>query len=145
MPLPAKGLFDFWNAAKVEKKYLLEDLPEAASKQAKAWFPGQKGWDSQQDAARHALWNAAMTAEYGRVPAGIMATAWEIPGILSGDPGSNMDLYNNATGRRIASEMANWDDILNAIRAEAELAERKDVGMFDTGPGLVIPESYKYQ
>ncbi len=144
--LPGKGLFDLWEGAKGHFTNLTDTIPSASSVQADVWFRDQKGSGTQQDAARHALWNAAMTAQYGAPIAEAISTAYELPGLigLSGG-GAEMDLYNNATGRRIASQMDNWKDVLNAIRTEAELAEKKKAGLFETGPGLIYyPDQYPY-
>ena len=138
----------FANMASAEKQNLMQDIPKAASQQAANWFPDQtKGWDNQKDAARHALWSANLATQYGKLPARAMTTAWELPGILMGDPSTKMDLYNNATGIEMSDQFANWQELMNAIQTEAELAEAKQVGLFDTGPGLItIPESkYGYK
>lgn len=132
-------------AFNAERQNLMEDIPTAASQQAADWFPNAStGIDNQKDAARHALWSATLAAQYGKLPARVMTTAHEFPGILFGDPASNMDLYNNATGIEMSDQFANWKELLDAIRTEAELANPKQVGLFDTGPGLVTLPKDKF-
>lgn len=139
MPIPF-GLF-----SDIEKHYknITDDIPTAASLQSGKWFPNQVHSGTQRDAARHALWQAAMTAQYGETPAAVLGSLWELPEMLGDSDYVAMDLYNNATGRRLAGEMDSWQGIMNAIRMDAEFAEpRKNMGLFDTGPGLVRLKKY---
>ncbi|WP_420179174.1 WXG100 family type VII secretion target [Paenarthrobacter sp. TA1.8] len=64
-------------------------------------FPSEDRNDDQNDAFRHAYWNALMVKEYGADWAEDYATAHEqLPGNPA--PREAMDLYNNEVGRNVA-------------------------------------------
>lgn len=145
MPVPFNLYEQLKNLTSKEYTKLFEEIPKEVSQQAANWFPNQeKGWDNQKDAARHALWAATLADRYGKLPAKAMTTAWEVPGLLMGDPGSAMDLYNNASGIEMSDQFANWRELMDAIRTEAELAESKRVDPFTTGQGLITVPRGKY-
>lgn len=78
-----------------------KDIHDDAFEQADARFESADRNDDQNDAFRHAYWNALMVKEYGAEWAEDYATAHEQ---LPGNPGPReaMDLYNNEVGRNIA-------------------------------------------
>ncbi|MCA4133144.1 WXG100 family type VII secretion target [Arthrobacter sp. M4] len=80
-----------------------KDIHDDAFEAADQRFPSPDQNDDQNDAFRHAYWNALMVREYGADWAEDYATAHEQ---LPGNPGPReaMDLYNNEVGRKIAIE-----------------------------------------
>lgn len=146
----ATNLFGFFQDLIDEYDYVMEDMPRAASQTAANWFPHQKkGYDNQKDAARHALWSAQLAARYGQLPAQMMTTAWEVPGLFPASGSTLMDLHNNAVGRQVVEESEDWDEVLRKIQRMAVTARPEmPVGLFDQGPeGRLItidPGLYKY-
>ncbi|MBT2586833.1 WXG100 family type VII secretion target [Arthrobacter sp. ISL-95] len=96
-------------------------------------FPSEDRNDDQNDAFRHAYWNALMVKEFGADWAEDYATAHEqLPGNPA--PREAMDLYNNEVGRNVA--------IANPDASAEELADliEEAVNSGDTvvvGPDLV--------
>ena len=81
--------------------------------------PVAGGEDGHNDAFRHALWNARMTASFGEDFAASFATAHEG---FPGNPADReaMDLYNNELGRRIAVDNPGASDAeLSSLVADA--------------------------
>lgn len=110
-----------------------KDIHDDAFEQADARFDSADRNDDQNDAFRHAYWNALMVKEYGAEWAEDYATAHEQ---LPGNPGPReaMDLYNNEVGRNIA--------VANPDASAEELADliEKAVKNGDTvvvGPDLL--------
>jgi hypothetical protein len=91
-----------------------KDIHDDAFDSADQRFPSEDKNDDQNDAFRHAYWNALMVKEYGAEWAEDYATAHEQ---LAGNPGPReaMDLYNNEVGRNIAAA--------NPDASAAELAD----------------------
>lgn len=78
-----------------------KDIHDDAFSAADQRFPSPDQNDDQNDAFRHAYWNALMVKEYGADWAADYATAHEqLPGNPA--PREAMDLYNNEVGRNIA-------------------------------------------
>ena len=103
----ASSLFNCWKT---------KDIAEYAKARAAINFP-DGGWLGRQDAFRHAYWNAVMRAEISLTWATNWANAHESETPASND--KQMDLSNNATGRRLpgssrsALETATRNAVLN--------------------------------
>lgn len=98
-----------------------KDIHDDAFESADERFPSPDQNDDQNDAFRHAYWNALMVKEYGAEWAEDYATAHEQ---LPGNPGPReaMDLYNNEVGRNIA--VANPDASAEELATLIEQAVR---------------------
>ncbi|MCT9870914.1 DUF6973 domain-containing protein [Paenarthrobacter aurescens] len=78
-----------------------KDIHDDAFSSADERFPSADRNDDQNDAFRHAYWNALMVKEFGADWAEDYATAHEqLPGNPA--PREAMDLYNNEVGRNVA-------------------------------------------
>ncbi|MDR2192381.1 MAG: hypothetical protein LBO62_05855 [Endomicrobium sp.] len=78
-----------------------------------AWFHtktrfGKNSEDSENDAFRHALWNALMTRDIGTQKAEEFSENHELPSTQ--DKGRKMDLHNNRVGREIAERLLKSGD-----------------------------------
>lgn len=98
-----------------------KDIHDDAFNAADERFPSPDQNDDQNDAFRHAYWNALMVKEYGAEWAEDYATAHEqLPGNPA--PREAMDLYNNEVGRNIA--VANPDASAEELAGLIEQAVR---------------------
>jgi hypothetical protein len=98
-----------------------KDIHDDAFNAADERFPSPDQNDDQNDAFRHAYWNALMVKEYGAEWAEDYATAHEqLPGNPA--PREAMDLYNNEVGRKIA--VANPDASTEELAGLIEQAVR---------------------
>jgi hypothetical protein len=98
-----------------------KDIHDDAFNAADERFPSPDRNDDQNDAFRHAYWNALMVKEYGAEWAEDYATAHEqLPGNPA--PREAMDLYNNEVGRNIA--VANPDASAEELAGLIEQAVR---------------------
>lgn len=106
-----------------------KDIHDDAFEEADARFESADRNDDQNDAFRHAYWNALMVKEYGAEWAEDYATAHEQ---LPGNPGPReaMDLYNNEVGRNIAvaNPDASAEELANLIEAAVKNGDTVVVG-----------------
>lgn len=106
-----------------------KDIHDDAFEQADARFESADRNDDQNDAFRHAYWNALMVKEYGAEWAEDYATAHEQ---LPGNPGPReaMDLYNNEVGRDIAvaNPDASAEELADLIEAAVKNGDTVVVG-----------------
>ncbi|PRB42081.1 hypothetical protein CQ020_12960 [Arthrobacter sp. MYb23] len=92
-------------------------------------FPSEDRNDDQNDAFRHAYWNALMVKEFGADWAEDYATAHEqLPGNPA--PREAMDLYNNEVGRNvaIANPDASAEELANLIEEAVNNGDTVVVG-----------------
>lgn len=106
-----------------------KDIHDDAFEQADTRFESADRNDDQNDAFRHAYWNALMVKEYGAEWAEDYATAHEQ---LPGNPGPReaMDLYNNEVGRDIAvaNPDASAEELADLIEAAVKNGDTVVVG-----------------
>ncbi|MEJ9078414.1 hypothetical protein WKY82_08330 [Gordonia malaquae] len=90
-----------WNPYDCKRSFSAGDKEMAESESIK-YFPLDRysSGDSQQDAARHCIWQGLMTESSNADFAEKMANAHEIDK-PSGEAAGTMDMYNNVTGRAI--------------------------------------------
>lgn len=104
-------------------------IHDDAFEEADARFESADRNDDQNDAFRHAYWNALMVKEYGADWAEDYATAHEQ---LPGNPGPReaMDLYNNEVGRKIAvaNPDASAEELANLVEAAVKSGDTVVVG-----------------
>lgn len=112
------GVIGWWLATGgMDKVESMRDIKREADPAGREAYPNQ-GLDQQEDAFRHAYWNALMTQEHSAEDARMLSNAHEMhedPTPLD-DKRESMDLYNNEVGRRIAEE-----------HPDADRAELKDL------------------
>ena len=114
-----------------------------AIEEAKARFPDDGKVGGDQDAFRHLVWQANLQREMPLV-AKLIGNAHEsrIPFIGSmgqGEAERDMDLYNNALGRKIADQAFSYDDV---NRIAEEYVKQKRV---KTVPQNIIDQQYRYK
>lgn len=114
-----------------------------AIKEAKARFPDEGKVGGDQDAFRHLVWQANLQREMPLVSK-LIGNAHEsrIPFIGSmgqGEAEREMDLYNNALGRKIADQATSYDDV---NRIAEEYVKQKRV---KTVPQNIIDQQYRYK
>lgn len=121
------AVFAWWLATggqgKVES---MRDLKREADPAGREAYPDQ-GLDQQEDAFRHAYWNALMTHEHSAADAKMLSNAHEMhkDGTPLADKQESMDLYNNEVGRRIAEEHsdANREELKDLLKEAVEDGE----------------------
>lgn len=114
-----------------------------AIEEAKARFPDDGKVGGDQDAFRHLVWQANLQREMPLVSK-LIGNAHEsrIPFIGSmgqGEAEREMDLYNNALGRKIADQATSYDDV---NRIAEEYVKQKRV---KTVPQNIIDQQYRYK
>ena len=87
-----------------------------ATEEAKKRFPDESGVGGNQDAFRHLVWQANLQREmpyFAKLIGDIHES--RIPFIgrepIQGKSETEMDLYNNALGRKIADQATSYDDV----------------------------------
>lgn len=106
-------------------------------------------WQTQQDknernAFQHSFWNGLMTKHITATAAEMIATAHERGSASYGNPVSNMDMFNNAVGRRIAGANKFMSDTDLASRLVWEMKQGNLQIMDRNNSERVIVKSNKY-
>lgn len=105
---------------------------DQASRSAREMYPGQKGMDDQQDAARHMLAAGYLSRSYSPKAAALLGELNELPGPIEAlrrlfgkytpNYGYEMDAHNNEVGSRLAAKAKDLKDFERLVNLEVENA-----------------------
>lgn len=141
----SRGISDIWNSLTTSEKKLCIKYPFDALKVNKAKDIAtnqtlkkfnENGLGNRSDAFRHGIWNAEMTVLIGAEKAELFATAHEDKDVTGNESDGyskiahrDMDLHNNAVGRKIGEN--------NSTASEEEMADIIYNDIYDVGTQFI--------
>ncbi len=143
-------IWSFWNPISA---YLISENVKVAFSHADATSFKNKT-DGQQDAFRHAFWNALNEIDVGVEDAVEFATLHEKSNQAKDPVACQMDLYNNEIGRNIADKYiesvggkgslpSNWEDVVDDLVEKAVTDGKLKIIKMDSGGHYLDKDGYR--